>query len=112
MAPRSTIFICFTFLIFLPSIILLSINHCDASTSSWDQYADQCNGTVGECPMLVKDDEEFLMDTEEHRRILAQTVKRTLASQNRGNPACGNKCQGAYNVGNRPCTKGNYCDRG
>ncbi|KAI3503224.1 hypothetical protein L1887_31663 [Cichorium endivia] len=110
MAQRSNNFVCFTCFIFLPSIILILINHCDGSPSLWDQYANQCNGTIGECPMLVEENEEFLMDTEELARIVAK--KRVLQSQDRNNPACDKKCQGAYNAGNRPCTNGNYCSRG
>lgn len=78
-------------------------NHCD----SWDQYADQCNGTVAECRMLVEEDEEFLMDTEEHRRILAQAnpkKKLSLDGLDKYNPACGNACTGLYRVNPaRPC---------
>ncbi|KAI3699679.1 hypothetical protein L2E82_44110 [Cichorium intybus] len=110
MALRSNNFVYFICFIFLPSIILILINHCDGSPSLWGQYANQCNGTIGECPLLVEENEEFLMDTEELARIAAK--KRVLLSQDRKNPGCDKKCQGAYNAGNRPCTNANYCGRG
>ncbi|KAI3665813.1 hypothetical protein L6452_44448 [Arctium lappa] len=58
-------------------LIMMMINHCHGSPSSSFNYKyapDHCNGTLAECPtsLLEEDDggEEFLMDTEEHRRIL------------------------------------------
>ncbi|KAI3503223.1 hypothetical protein L1887_31662 [Cichorium endivia] len=88
----------------------MTINHCDASPSS---YVDKCNGSVAGCPTLLEEDDEFLMDTEEHRRILAETKKMTLAGLDRNSPACGTHCQGDsnYDAGHRQCGKTNYCQR-
>ncbi|KAI3503230.1 hypothetical protein L1887_31669 [Cichorium endivia] len=87
MAPCSTNFVSFTCLIFLPSIIILLINHCDGSPSSWNQFPNQCNGTMAECSMLVEEHEEFVMD----RGIMAQmstSNKLTIIGQKPNNPAC------------------------
>ncbi|KAJ0692503.1 putative rapid ALkalinization Factor [Helianthus annuus] len=109
---RNTILInVLTCVIWLLSVILMMMNHCEGSLSSSRKYADECNGTMAECPTLVEEDEEFLMDTEEHRRILAKT--NTLHIVNgalkKNNPACAqNKnCQGGknYNAGGRACLK-------
>ncbi|MFS8017117.1 hypothetical protein Hanom_Chr15g01376551 [Helianthus anomalus] len=67
---KNTIFSFLTCVIFLVSVILIKINHCEGSLLSSKRCADMCNGTVAKCPTLVEDDEEFLMDTEEHRWIL------------------------------------------
>ncbi|KAI3503512.1 hypothetical protein L1887_31955 [Cichorium endivia] len=53
----------------------MTINRCDASPSSYD---NQCNGSVAGCATGLGEDDEFLMDTEEHRRILAKSKKSSL----------------------------------
>ncbi|MFS8017116.1 hypothetical protein Hanom_Chr15g01376541 [Helianthus anomalus] len=68
---RNTILTCVILL--LSIITLIMINHCEGSLSSSKRYADMCNGTIAECPTLVEEAEEFLMDNEEHRRILDGT---------------------------------------
>ncbi|KAJ0454661.1 hypothetical protein HanIR_Chr15g0742651 [Helianthus annuus] len=114
---RNTILINFlTCVILLLSIIFMMMKHCEGSLSSSRKYADECNGTMAECPTLVEEDEEFLMDTEEHRRILAgyrkPTPKLTYHAQ-KPNPVCGKKCPGAYKVNKkRSCLKTTYCNRG
>ncbi|KAF5763733.1 putative rapid ALkalinization Factor [Helianthus annuus] len=96
---RNTILINFlTCVILLLSIIFMMMNHCEGSLSSSRKYADECNGTMAECPMLVEEDEEFLMDTEEHRRILAETNTISYDSLQSANAACGGNCEGLYNV--------------
>ena len=58
----------------------MMVSSCNGSLSSLNQY--HCNGTVAGCPSLLEEedyDQEFLMDTEEHRRILGdQAGKRTI----------------------------------
>ena len=52
-----------------------------------------CNGTMADCPSLVEEedyDQEFLMDTEEHRRILGgQANKRTIVYPAARDPSSG-----------------------
>nr|GFB63014.1 hypothetical protein [Tanacetum cinerariifolium] len=76
--------------------------------------AASCNGSNGaEClQVFVEEEEEFMMDTEEHRRILGQTNKfkginyKVLTG---GNPACGGKCTGAKYINPRGCFTYNRC---
>ncbi|KAI3699682.1 hypothetical protein L2E82_44113 [Cichorium intybus] len=104
MTPRSTNFIFFTCLIFLPSIILMIINQCDG-------FSTQCNGNMTECPSLMADDEEFLMDTEEHRRLLGQQIPIVYPALQK--PSICSKCSGLYDVNkDRGCTNSNYCNKG
>ncbi|MFS8017112.1 putative rapid ALkalinization Factor [Helianthus anomalus] len=108
---RSTIFNFLTCVILLLSIILMMINQCEGSLSSSKRYADMCNGTMAECPTLVEEAEEFLMDNEEHRRILVDTNTISYDGLKRNNPACGKNCQGGknYNAAGRPCLTIYYC---
>lgn len=101
MVSRSTNFVFFTCLIFLPSII----NLCEGFAIS------QCNGTMDECSTLMEEDEEFLMDTEEHRRILTGNTNIIYKSLQKP-PICDPKhCEGLYNVRkDRGCV--NYCNKG
>ncbi|KAJ0450506.1 putative rapid ALkalinization Factor [Helianthus annuus] len=105
---RNTILTC---VILLLSIILMMINHCEGSLSSSKRYADMCNGTMALCPTLVEEAEEFLMDNEEHRRILADTNKISYDALKKSEPACAKNCQGEknYNAGDRQCLKMYYC---
>ncbi|KAI3665811.1 hypothetical protein L6452_44446 [Arctium lappa] len=68
----SSTFTCVTILLLSSLIVATMINRCNGFLASSNPFADWCNGTMGaEClTSLVEDDEEFLMDTEEHRRIL------------------------------------------
>ncbi|KAK1423362.1 hypothetical protein QVD17_18661 [Tagetes erecta] len=106
-ASRNTIFNLFTCVILLLSIM---INHCEGSLLSSKKYANECNGTMAECPTLVDEDDEFLMDNEDHRRILAAT--RTISYDSlKTNPACGGNCGGLYNVQNKQCLTTYRCKR-
>ncbi|GJW94240.1 receptor-like protein kinase FERONIA, partial [Tanacetum coccineum] len=63
---------------------------------------------VAECKLVfVEEEEEFMMDTEEHRRILAGTNgghRIGYGALQRGNPACGNNCAGRrYDRAGRKC---------
>ncbi|MFS8017123.1 putative rapid ALkalinization Factor [Helianthus anomalus] len=104
-----------TCVILLLSVILMMMNHCEGSLSSSRKYADECNDTMAECPTLVEEDEEFLMDTEEHRRILAKTKTLNIVNGalKKNSPACGKNCQGEknYNAGGRACIAGYYCSK-
>ncbi|XP_022011263.1 protein RALF-like 32 [Helianthus annuus] len=110
---RNTILInVLTCVILLLSVILMMMNHCEGSLSSSRKYADECNGTMAECPTLVEEDEELLMDTEEHRRILAETKKITFEALQSGNAACDGNCEGLYNAKkNNQCLKSTYCQK-
>ncbi|GJV07707.1 hypothetical protein Tco_1345363, partial [Tanacetum coccineum] len=58
-----------------------------------------CNGSpAAEC-LQLEEEEEFMMDSEEHRRILSGTGRLILASLDPQNPACGRTgCGGGYLV--------------
>ncbi|KAI3665812.1 hypothetical protein L6452_44447 [Arctium lappa] len=101
-------------------LIMMMINHCHGFPSSSFNYKyapDHCNGTLAECPtsLLEEEDsgEEFLMDTEEHRRIL-QGQKRYISNDGlqRAPVGCGNYCAGFRfkNVGHRKCTTEFHCE--
>ncbi|KAI3717021.1 hypothetical protein L1987_68324 [Smallanthus sonchifolius] len=103
-----------TCVILLLSIILMMINHCEAgSLSSSKRYAHVCNGTMAACLTLVEVDEEFLMDSEEHRQILEQTTPHiSQLSLEKDNAACVVPgCNGAYNTKGkgRPCISDYHC---
>ncbi|MFS7989931.1 hypothetical protein Hanom_Chr11g01052731 [Helianthus anomalus] len=68
---------------------------------------------MAECPTLVEDDEEFLMDTDVHRMILDQ-MKYITPPVLKPPPFCGQECEGKYNAnkGRSECLKNTYCDRG
>ncbi|KAF5791926.1 hypothetical protein HanRHA438_Chr09g0412151 [Helianthus annuus] len=89
---------------------------------------EACNyGTTAECPVFNEEEQEFLLDTQEHRLVLETTYsdglnsnggsngKRiTYKSLNRGKPvACGSTgCSGKrVNDVARRCKKGNYSCR-
>ncbi|KAL8248770.1 hypothetical protein R6Q59_005638 [Mikania micrantha] len=107
----STIFNFFTCVILLLSIILMMINHCDgssslssSSSSSSMKHADECNGTMGECPTSVEEYEEFLMDNEEHRMLMDQGKKYlTYDGLDKNSPVCNGNCEGLKNVKHRQC---------
>ena len=89
------------------------INRCNGFLESSNPFANQCNGTVGaECPkLLVEEEEEFLMDTEEHRRILLQGQRVYIyGSLDAPNPACDDHCPGVQLYGvHRQCTLKDGC---
>ncbi|KAF5754925.1 putative rapid ALkalinization Factor [Helianthus annuus] len=101
----------FTCGIFILSIIMMMmINNCHGSLSN--HYANQCNGTITECHPLVEESEEFLMDTEEHRRLLVeQNVISLGALMADSNPFCSgkNNCAGLYDAKHRGCDKIYLC---
>ncbi|KAK1423361.1 hypothetical protein QVD17_18660 [Tagetes erecta] len=111
---RNIIFNFFTCVILLLSIIIIMINHCEGSllSSSSKKYVDECNDTMAECSTMVEEDEEFLMDSEDHRRILAETRTITYEGLDQTNPACGGNCEGSYNVQHRQCLTTYRCQRG
>ncbi|GKA96481.1 rapid alkalinization factor [Tanacetum coccineum] len=81
-----------------------------------DGYLGTCNGsTAAECKVVfVEEEEEFMMDTEEHRRILARTNGGRhigYGALQPGNPACGNNCAGRYDPGGRKCKLYDYSCR-
>ncbi|GJY35617.1 RALF-like protein 33 [Tanacetum coccineum] len=80
-----------------------------------DGYPATCNGsTAAECEVFVEEEEEFMMDTEEHRRILGRSNGgRHLGygGLQPGNPACGNNCAGRYDPGGRKCKLYDYSCR-
>ncbi|GKE87810.1 rapid alkalinization factor [Tanacetum coccineum] len=97
---RKTNPMCFATIILLLSIILM-IQDCDG-------YPATCNGSsAAECKVVfVEEEEEFMMDTEEHRRILAGTNGGHIGygALQPGNPACGNNCAGRrYDRAGRKC---------
>lgn len=87
-------------------MMMMMINHCDGYPLSSKPYANQCNDTTAERPtLLVEETEDFFMDTEEHRRILVQQNYIGEGALVNNNPACGNNCEGLYNVKHRQCLK-------
>ncbi|PWA51035.1 rapid ALkalinization Factor [Artemisia annua] len=95
--------ICFTTTILAITVILMitMIKDCDCSMTA-------CNGsTTADCQLVsVEEEEEFMMDSEEHRRILeAGKDHLSLASLDPHNPACAPNCGGKLvNAGKRKCT--------
>lgn len=107
----------FTFVIILllsSIIVTMMIHHCNGFLVSSNSFSDdQCNGTMGAgCPtLLLEEDEEFLMDTEEHRRILQGQNTLSYNGLQPQQPFCKtNGCSGRklYNAG-RTCTLANGC---
>ncbi|KAI3669945.1 hypothetical protein L6452_41453 [Arctium lappa] len=93
----------FTTIVLSLSIILtimIPMKECDRL-----RLSSSCNGSsLAECQMFAEEEQEFLMATEEHRRILATTTRRlTYVSLERRNTACSKNCVGKYNVKGRPC---------
>ncbi|KAL8234086.1 hypothetical protein R6Q59_020186 [Mikania micrantha] len=86
-------------------MMVMMIKHCDG-------WMAACNdgSTAAECQMLVEEDQEFMMDTEEHRRILAGNSGHLVygGALQKGNPACGNNCGGRYDPAGRKCKLYNY----
>ncbi|KAL8234064.1 hypothetical protein R6Q59_020164 [Mikania micrantha] len=79
-------------------MMVMMIKHCDG-------WMAACNdSTTTDCPLLANEEQEFLMDTEEHRRILAGNSNHlSYDSLEAGNPACGNNCGGRYDPAGRQC---------
>ncbi|KAI3768502.1 hypothetical protein L2E82_19229 [Cichorium intybus] len=99
--------ICFTTAFLSLSIILMAtmIKDCDGWTAA-------CNGsTTAECPFIKDEEQEFLMDTEEHRRILLANRHLVSGAQNPTTPACFKNCNGnkKYNVRGRQCKTYDKC---
>ncbi|PWA56811.1 rapid ALkalinization Factor [Artemisia annua] len=102
--------VCFTTTILSLLIILMAtmIKDCDGSLAS-------CNGSnAAECQQVfVEEEEEFMMDTEEHRRILDQTKNSTTTitydALNPGSPACQPNCAGGKYIKPRGCFTYNRC---
>ncbi|KAI3500663.1 hypothetical protein L1887_36487 [Cichorium endivia] len=99
--------ICFTTAFLSLSIILMvmMIKDCDGWTAA-------CNGrTTAECQVIKDEEQEFLMDTEEHRRILQETRHLVNPALDPKNPACFNNCTGdqKYNVNGRQCKTYENC---
>ncbi|PWA51037.1 rapid ALkalinization Factor [Artemisia annua] len=91
---------CFTTTILSLLIILMvtMIKDSDGSLGS-------CNGSNGaKCQqVLVEEEEEFMMDTEEHRGTLAYNA---LSG---GNTACGRNCGGGQYLKSRGCYTYDRC---
>lgn len=92
------------------------ISHSEGSTWPLMMNADECNGTIAQCPTLADhEDQEFLMDSEDHRRILQGGSKAGgigYGALMKNKQACGKNCPGAYKVNpKRACLKTNYCPR-
>ncbi|KAL7607036.1 hypothetical protein Lser_V15G20359 [Lactuca serriola] len=99
----------FTITILSISVLLMMtmiIQDCDGSMVT-------CKGnTAAECLVIEDEEQEFLMDTEEHRRILQTTNSNsiTYGGLQRGNPACGDNCAGEkYDVSGRKCRTYEQC---
>ncbi|GJT49241.1 hypothetical protein Tco_0975398 [Tanacetum coccineum] len=92
----------FTLIVSTTIVVLMIIKDCDGSMTA-------CNGsTAAECLQLVsvEQEEEFMMDTEEHRRILVgKNDHISLNSLEKGKQGCrGTSCAGKYDPANRKCT--------
>ncbi|XP_076953926.1 protein RALF-like 19 [Bidens hawaiensis] len=87
-------------------MLMIIIKDCHGWTAA-------CNGsTAAECQLLVDEDQEFMMDTEEHRRILAGNGGHiTYEALQKNNPACGKNCAGRYDPGGRKCKFYDYSCR-
>lgn len=107
---RNTNYTCVIMILVL--IMMMMINNCLGSFSppNYD-FANPCNGTNAECDSLVENYEELLMDTEEHRRVLAQKPYISLNALKADNTpqACSGNCQGRYAVKNRGCLTTYHC---
>ncbi|KAL8234089.1 hypothetical protein R6Q59_020189 [Mikania micrantha] len=88
-----------TTILIMMLMMVVVIKNCDGGVAA-------CNdSTAAECRMLVDEEKEFLMDTEEHRRILAGYPPGRLAYKGleAGNPACGSNCGGRYDPAGHNC---------
>ncbi|KAL8234063.1 hypothetical protein R6Q59_020163 [Mikania micrantha] len=96
-----------TTILIMMLMMVLVIKNCDG-------WVAACNdSTAAECRMPVDEEQEFLMDTEEHRRILAGYPPGRLAYKglDAGNPACASNCGGRYNPSGRKVKNKNYSRR-
>ncbi|KAI3768494.1 hypothetical protein L2E82_19219 [Cichorium intybus] len=86
--------------------MMTTIRDCNGSLEA-------CVGsTAAECLVVEDEEQEFLMDTEEHRRILATTNSNSISygGLQQGNPACGDNCAGEkYDVNGRKCKTYDQC---
>ncbi|GAA0172037.1 hypothetical protein LIER_25943 [Lithospermum erythrorhizon] len=93
----------------LSSILILA----DCITPSTASTVD-CNGTIGDCNLDAG--EEFLMESEESRRMLASNGKGTYAVLDKP-PYCNEDVYGSCNKNTKkinkrePCTYANHCLR-
>ncbi|KAI3784926.1 hypothetical protein L1987_44034 [Smallanthus sonchifolius] len=86
-------------------LMIIMIKDCDGWTAA-------CNGsTEAECLALAEEEQEFMMDTEEHKRILAVAKKPAgvigYGSLDAPKPFCGSDCPGTY----ARCTTYNRCKK-
>ncbi|KAK1421979.1 hypothetical protein QVD17_24786 [Tagetes erecta] len=104
--PRTTSILSLSIIMLM--VIMMMIKECDGWTAA-------CNGsTAAECQVMVDEEEEFMMDTEEHRRMLAGNGGRHLTYDglDKGNAACGNNCGGKYApASGRTCKTYDRCKR-
>ncbi|GJR71729.1 rapid alkalinization factor [Tanacetum coccineum] len=91
----------FTLIVSTTIVVLMMIKDSDGSMTA-------CNGsTAAECELVhVEEEEEFMMDTEAHRRILVgKNDHISLNSLEKGKQGCrGTSCAGKYDPANRKCT--------
>ncbi|KAF5766153.1 hypothetical protein HanRHA438_Chr15g0724211 [Helianthus annuus] len=78
-------------------VMMMLIKDCDG-------WMAACNGsTAAECRVVVDEVQEFMMDTEDHRRILEgyndHLVYGTALEKGKG--ACGNTCTGRVTGGGK-----------
>ncbi|MDG6100310.1 hypothetical protein EXU34_22960 [Alteromonas sp. ZYF713] len=88
-------------------LMITMIKECDGSTAA-------CNGSsAAECQVFVEEEQEFLMDTEEHRRILATTTSNSISyhTLKQDKPTCpGGDCSASkYIKGGRTCKITDRC---
>lgn len=83
----------------------------EAGQMGWIRAGSGCKGTtVGECLGLGFDDDEFEMDSDIHRRILATTSYISYAALNKNRVPCSRRGASYYNC--RPGAQANPYTRG
>uniref|UniRef100_A0A5B7AML5 Putative RALF-LIKE 27 family protein n=1 Tax=Davidia involucrata TaxID=16924 RepID=A0A5B7AML5_DAVIN len=102
--------LCFYFTVL---VIFLVTDLCTAASIESSMSNNKCNGTVAEC---ITEEEEFLMESEVSRRLLAGQPKKLSYKALEKPPVCNpmiyGDCIKSVNGDNRPCTLYNRCKRG
>ncbi|PIN26683.1 hypothetical protein CDL12_00550 [Handroanthus impetiginosus] len=94
----------------LLSQVSAGVGYQDAAATGWimPQMRSGCRGTVAEC--LGNEDEEFELDSESNRRILATSRYISYGALNRNSVPCSRRGASYYNC--RPGAQANPYRRG
>ncbi|KAM1038727.1 hypothetical protein ACFX13_034099 [Malus domestica] len=101
-------------LLICASILVVGSSNGDQHHLSWMPTAEaksaSCKGSIAECALAAGDDEEFDMDSEISRRILATTKYISYGALQRNTVPCSRRGASYYNC--KPGAQANPYNRG